>query len=106
MTFHEKLREYFEERKITKRFVAEKIGYDEVMVGRYLRSSKPNYEFLRAVKKSFPYIDFNYLFEEEENSDNMANEGAPKYGNPEDIINKIDYHLKELRKVMAQKSHD
>ena len=64
MTFHEKLREFFNQRKITNKAISEEIGYSEVMVSRYLNKNKPNYEFLTAIARKYPEIDFNYLFKD------------------------------------------
>ena len=40
MTFHEKLREFFNQRRITNKVISEEIGYSEVMVSRYLNKNK------------------------------------------------------------------
>lgn len=105
MGFHKKIKEYFEKQNISNRQIAEVIGYSDVMTGRYLKSSKPNYEFILALKKAYPDIDLNYLFEDDEGN-SILNEDGSNYKNPEVIIDKIDYQLKELRRVLAQNSHN
>jgi len=96
MDFHKKLREFFEEKRISNRELAKRINYSEVMVGRYLRESKPNYEFLKSIKKAFPDLDLNYLFNEETMS--HLEEDTPIYSKtPIILIDEIEVRLKYLK---------
>lgn len=65
MNINTKLRLFFEAKNISNKELASIINYSEVMVSRYLRINKPNYEFLKAVKDNFPELDLNNLFVDE-----------------------------------------
>lgn len=96
MNYYEKINEFFDRTGLTNVQIGEKIGYSQVMVGRYLKSSAPNFQFINAVSKAFPEIDWNYLFK---GNRNMVNEEAGKYEKtPEILIKEIDVRLKMLKK--------
>ena len=103
MDFHKKLKLFFEKKGLNNKELGKILGYSDVMVSRYLNSNKPNYDFLMAVKKNFPDVDLNPLFEEEEN--NVVKEDRNHYQSNEEIIDSIEYKLKELRVRLAQTSH-
>ena len=61
MSYYEKLTEFFNRTGLTQVEIGDKIGYSQVMVGRYLKSNAPNFQFITAVSKGFPEIDWNYM---------------------------------------------
>lgn len=66
MDFHTKLKSFFDKENISNKEISKRTGkYSEVMIGRYLNKNKPNFEFLRAIGKEFPNIDFNYLLKDD-----------------------------------------
>lgn len=101
MEIHKKLREYFENKGISNREISKNIGYSEVMVSRYLKSNKPNYDFLKALKTTYTDLDLNNLFLEE-NKTLILLEDDDYYGRGETLIEKIEADLNKLKKVFSQ----
>ena len=104
MEFNKRLKHFFESKGLKNKDLEKILGWSDVMVGRYLSINKPNYEFLMAVKRNFPDVDLNYLFEEDEN--NVVKEDQNHYLSNEALIDTIEYKLKELRIRLAQDSHE
>ncbi len=102
MRFHEKLTEFFEARKISNKEVAKRINYSEVMISRYLKSSKPNYELISALINEFPEIDLNYLFKENDIS-KLEEESTIYSKNELILIDEIELRLHTLKEKLAQK---
>jgi transcriptional regulator with XRE-family HTH domain len=99
MSYYEKLTEFFNRTGLTQVEIGDKIGYSQVMVGRYLKSNAPNFQFITAVSKGFPEIDWNYMFKGNVKPDNALNEEGGKYEKtPQILINEIDVRLKMLKK--------
>lgn len=105
MDFHEKLKQYLKSTGFSQKELAERLGYSDTMMSRYLSSNKPNYEFLNALIKVFPSIDLNYLFKEE--ADEILAEGNSVYGKDEVVlIDEIELRLHFLKEVLTQKRHE
>jgi transcriptional regulator with XRE-family HTH domain len=98
MTYYEKLTNFFVQQGLTQIEIGEKIGYSQVMVGRYLKSSAPNFQFINAVSKAFPEIDWNYMFKVNNTTINILNEEGSVYEkDPQILIKEIDVRLKVLK---------
>ncbi|MEI6865511.1 helix-turn-helix transcriptional regulator [Flavicella sp.] len=96
MYFHKKLKEYFTNKGLNNRQIANEIGYSEAMVGRYLTKSKPNFELLTRIVKSYPDIDLNKLFKEKY-SNTVQEEPAIYTKESIAIINNIEKELQALK---------
>jgi len=99
MNYFEKMSSYFERKGLTQAEIGEKIGYSQVMVGRYLKSNAPNFQFITAVSKAFPDIDWNYMFKTDNSVKHLIQETDESDGeSPEILINEIDVRLQKLKK--------
>jgi len=105
MDYHKKLKSFFKEKGISNKQLSQRLGYSEVMTGRYLNSNKPNYEFIMALIREFPEIDLNYLFKdfeievsEEKDTIQTKNEAT--------LIDEIEMRLGFLKSKMAQNCHN
>ncbi len=99
MKYHQKLQDYFKSKGLKQVDVAKRIGYTKNMVSKYLKTNKPNYQFIIAVQKEFPDIDWNYLFKD---AKDVVEEDALEYHkNPNQLLNEIEervFLLKEWHK--------
>lgn len=96
MNYHKKLKEFFVNKGLLNKDVAKAINYSEVMVSRYLKSSAPNFEFIKVVTRAYPDIDWNYIFKDDFI---LLNEDGEVYGDaPEVLLKEIDVRVKKLQK--------
>jgi len=94
MSYFKKINEFFEKTGLTQTEIGERIGYSQVMVGRYLSKNKPNYEFIKAVSKKFD-VDWNYIFKD--NYKNEVHEDAELYEkDPQKYLDAIQRNLDAL----------
>jgi len=105
MEFHEKLKQYLKTTGFSQKEVAKKIGYSDSMMSRYLKSNKPNYEFLNALIKVFPDIDLNYLFKDD-TEEHLAEGIGPHTKDEVVLIDEIELRLHFLKEVLTQKRHE
>lgn len=97
MSYFKKMNEFFDKTGLTQTEIGEKIGYSQVMVGRYLSKNKPNYEFIKAVSKKFD-IDWNYIFKEDTSELRVVKEDTENCKiSPEKLLNEIQKNLNELK---------
>ncbi|MDN3665587.1 helix-turn-helix domain-containing protein [Algibacter miyuki] len=90
---------FFERKGLTQIEIGEKIGYSQVMVGRYLKSNAPNFQFITAVSKAFPDIDWNYMFKTDSSVNHLVRESNEADGDsPQILIKEIDVRLQKLKK--------
>jgi len=106
MKYNDKLARFFKSKGLSQKKVAEKIGYKEAMISRFLRGeSSFGPDFIISLLKEFPDVDLKYIFSEDENS-NMVNEPNGNYGLKQENIDKeleiITEKLTEIRKVLAK----
>ncbi|MGJ8760350.1 MAG: helix-turn-helix domain-containing protein [Polaribacter sp.] len=99
MDYYKKISNFFDRKGLTQIEIGEKLGYSQVMVGRYLKSNAPNFQFIKAVSKAFPEIDWNYMFKEETGfTKNIATEPDDYYEKtPSMLLEEIDVRLKVLK---------
>lgn len=99
MEYYKKMSEFFRRKGLTQIEIGEKLGYSQVMIGRYLNSNAPNFQFIKAVSKAFPEIDWNYMFKESYDiSENTVKESNENYKKtPDKLIEEIDVRLKALK---------
>jgi transcriptional regulator with XRE-family HTH domain len=97
MSYFKKMNEFFKKTGLTQTEIGEKIGYSQIMVGRYLSKNKPNYEFIKAVSKEFD-VDWNYIFKEDSSELRILEEEIKVYKkSPEDLLNELQKNLNELK---------
>jgi transcriptional regulator with XRE-family HTH domain len=99
MDYYKKMTVFFDRKGLTQEEIGEKIGYSQVMVGRYLKSSAPNFQFIIAVSKAFPEIDWNYMFKNNNSVSELINKPQEAYVNlPKLLLEEIDVRLQQLKK--------
>lgn len=97
MSYFKRINEFFDKTGLTQTEIGEKIGYSQVMVGRYLSKNKPNYEFIKAVSKKFD-VDWNYIFKEDSSELRIVEEGnRVDEKSPEELLNELQKNLNELK---------
>lgn len=93
-----KLQEYFKEKGITNKFISEKTGYSETLVGRYLK--EPNMSFIKKIVKYWPEIDLNYTLKDHTHS---LNEEELHYGlDNEELLDIIQSATNKLRENLSR----
>ncbi|WP_271406604.1 helix-turn-helix domain-containing protein [Tenacibaculum soleae] len=94
MGYHQKLQDYFKSKGLKQVDVAKRIGYTKNMISKYLKTNKPNYQFIIAVQEEFPDIDWNYLFKEKNTVENNSLEHKK---NATQLINEIEERVVLLK---------
>ncbi|WP_341221896.1 helix-turn-helix domain-containing protein [Polaribacter atrinae] len=99
MDYYKKISNFFDRKGLTQIEIGEKLGYSQVMVGRYLKSNAPNFQFIKAVSKAFPEIDWNYMFKDENSfAKTKINEPAENHKKtPSILLEEIDVRLQVLK---------
>lgn len=112
MKYNEKLSAFFKMKGLKQKEVAIAVGFAPAMISRYLGGTSvfPP-DFLTALLKSFPEIDLKYIFSEDDlDEQHSMSEPSTHYGitkdNVLDQLEEIESKLKEIRTVLARKSHD
>lgn len=97
MSYFKKINEFFDKTGLTQTEIGERIGYSQVMVGRYLSKNKPNYEFIKAVSKKFD-VDWNYIFKD--NYLSVVKEDPTDYSteSPQKYLDAIQENLNALNR--------
>lgn len=99
MEFNKKLKSLFKERGIKNKEIALEIGYSEMMVSRYLKDAKPNYEFIMALENVYSeIIDWNYLFKNNNSINSVGEENDEYKVDPISVLNRIEVDLKKLKR--------
>lgn len=95
MSYFKKLNEFFDSTGLTQTEIGEKTGYSQVMVGRYLKTNKPNLDFIQKVTAAFSNIDWNYILKD--NGNELAEPELVYEKSPETLIKEIESRLKKLK---------
>src|SRR5690554_1284097 len=112
MKYKEKIREFMEVRNLNKRDLANKLKKSESLISRWTNADKPSLEFITALSKVYPELDFNWLlkdasgYEKEKTISLAVFDTASDYGkSATDLIDEIEQKLSSLREKVAQNSH-
>lgn len=81
MSYNEKINFLFDQTGLTQEEFGELIGMSQVMVSRYLKSNKPNLNFLIAISKHYA-VDYNYLLNDKVSTIDKVEESENFYEKP------------------------
>lgn len=98
MSYHERLAKYFRDKGISNVEISKKVDYSPLMVGRYLRENKINIEFINAITKAYPDIDWNFVLKEEVCLSGVEEGNSIYEKSPKNLLNEIEIRIKELKK--------
>ncbi|PWB22389.1 helix-turn-helix domain-containing protein [Flavobacterium sp. HTF] len=105
--YYEKIREFFREKGLKQREVAEIMGYSETMIGRYFKGiNKVDAVFITLLVEKFPEIDLQYIFTDSKENDSEAlNEPTEEYVKTTILndIGEIETKLKRIKEKLVQK---
>jgi transcriptional regulator with XRE-family HTH domain len=108
--YYEKIREFFREKGLKQREVAEIMGYSETMIGRYFKgTNKVDAVFITLLVEKFPEIDLKYIFTvTKENNLDVLNEPTQVYEKATILtdIGEIEMKLKILKEKLIQQGLD
>jgi len=108
--YYEKIREFFKEKGLKQREVAEIMGYSETMIGRYFKGiNKVDAVFITLLVEKFPDIDLQYIFTENKGNDlGILNEPTEAYEKTTILsdIGEIETKLNRIKERLIQKGLD
>lgn len=107
MELGDKLRVVLEKNGFSIKAYSEKTGINYSQLSQYLNNSKnPSIQFLDRFFKEFPEVDLNWLLRDSVAAENFVMEQKENYSTPinnEDIIERIEYLLSNLKANLTQK---
>ena len=103
MEMKRKFKEFFKKKGYTQKEIAEKIGYRQDMVGKFL--VKPNFYFLKDIIKLFPDIDLNYILKDDLEVNGLFEDHGASYGKEkhEVLLDDLEETIHKLRDHLSQK---
>ncbi len=105
MVFEEKLKQLIKSKYSKLSDLAEKFDMNYTQLSQYVNGKKISIDFLSKIIQEFPEADLNWLLRDDSSVDNSVNETATEYKavmNNEQIIEKIEYLLKDLKKQLPE----
>lgn len=103
MEFNKKLKEFFKSKELSNKDISKMIPYSEMMVGRYLKGSKPNYDLIMEMIKVWPDIDLNYLYKDEAayNAATVEEAGDEYKEDLYSIVNRLEVDITKLKECIG-----